>query len=123
MRGIKRNSISFEDIESLYKGGKITRTIHNRFFKSLVNLNITIKDTKVTIEFNPDKKLVDNQYIPFNVYNVKNAPILYRYVHYMNKYIYILQLFSNRGEELRNHSVKNQSVLLYNYISAYHLQS
>lgn len=88
--GIKRNSISFEDIESLYKGGKITRTIHNRFFKSLVNLNITIKDTKVTIEFNPDKKLVDNQYIPFNVYNVKNAPILYRYVHYMNKYIKLL---------------------------------
>ena len=85
--GIKRNSISFEDIESLYKGCKITRTIHNRFFKSLVNLNIAIKDTKVTIEFNPDKKLVDNQYIPFNVYNVKNAPILYRYVHYMNKYI------------------------------------
>ena len=94
--GIKRNSISFEDIESLYKGCKITRTIHNRFFKSLVNLNIAIKDTKVTIEFNPDKKLVNNQYIPLNVYNVKNTPILYRYVHYMNKYIKLLIFIINR---------------------------
>ena len=88
--GVKRNSISFEEIESLFKGNIITRTISNRFFKSLVNLNIAIKDTKVTIEFNPDKKLVNNQYIPLNVYNVKNAPILYRYVHYMNKYIKLL---------------------------------
>ena len=85
--GIKRNSISFEDIESLYKGCKITRTIHNRFFKSLVNLNIAIKDTKVTIEFNPSKKLVGNNYQPLTIHTLAKPNLMKKYVNMFSKFM------------------------------------
>ena len=88
--GVKRNSISFEEIESLFKGNIITRTISNRFFKSLVNLNITIKSANVTIEFKPHKQLVGNKYIPITIYKPKVSSSVAKFMFYVKKALKIL---------------------------------
>ena len=114
--GIKRNSISFEDIESLYKGGKITRTIHNRFFKSLVNLNIAIKDTKVTIEFNPSKKLVGNNYQPLTIHTLAKPNLMKKYVNMFSKF---MSKLSNNIQELCWKTYCNLHFYVYYNISQY----
>jgi len=62
--GIPRNSLSFEEVKQIYNGASITKTISNRFYKSFKNLNITIKDSTITIKNTNDKKLVNNRYLP-----------------------------------------------------------
>ena len=84
---MKRNSISFEEIESLFKGNVITRTISNRFFKSLVNLNITIKSANVTIEFKPHKQLVGNIYQPITIFKPKVNSSVVKFMFYIKKAI------------------------------------
>ena len=65
--GVKRNSLSFNELKYLFKGGLVTRLINNRFFKSLSNLSISIKDINLTLKYKPFKKLVDNQYLAIKV--------------------------------------------------------
>lgn len=62
--GVPRNSLSFEEVKSIYNGKTITKTIPNRFYKSFNDLNITIKDSTITIKNTNDKKLVNNRYLP-----------------------------------------------------------
>lgn len=62
--GIPRNSISWNEIIDLSKGISINKTIPDQFFKYLNKLQINIKHKNVLVEFKPDKKLVDNNYIP-----------------------------------------------------------
>ena len=66
----------------MYHGGTVQREIKNRFFKSLTNLNITIKNIKLSLSFKPYKKLVNNIYHPPFVNEIKqvkvNDPILSR---------------------------------------------
>ena len=69
--GVSRNSLSFNDFISLKLGNKITRDIPNRFFRSIINLSIVIKDSRVTIEFNPHKNLINNVYEPIIIYKEK----------------------------------------------------
>ena len=52
-----KNSLNFEDILKLIKGDKIIRLIPIRFFKSLKNLSINIKPTKITIKMNNNNKI------------------------------------------------------------------
>ena len=47
--GVERNSLSFNELVHLFKGGKINKVANSRFFKSLTNLSITIKDVNLTI--------------------------------------------------------------------------
>ena len=62
--GVKRESFSFKDIKVLHNGGVINRTIKSRFFRSLQNFTIKIKDSNLSIKVNRDKFLKDNIYYP-----------------------------------------------------------
>jgi hypothetical protein len=62
--GVPRNSLSFEEVKSIYNGKTITKIVPNRFYKSFNDLNITIKDSTITIKNTNDKELVNNKYIP-----------------------------------------------------------
>ena len=65
--GVKRDSLTFEQILELKDNKEITVKNDNRFFKSLNNLNIQIKSTVTNIKQNNDKTLVGNEYLPKNI--------------------------------------------------------
>lgn len=67
-----KNSLSFNDIIKLVNGEKIIREIPIRFFKSLKNLSINIKPTKITITANSNKKLINNIYLPLHIINLNH---------------------------------------------------
>jgi len=50
--GVSRDSLTFNEIEDIYSNKTIEKKIQNRFYKSLNNLNITIKSTKISIKKN-----------------------------------------------------------------------
>ena len=87
MRGVTRNSLSFNDIISLRQGSVITRVLDNRFFKSMVNLSITIKSANVTIEFKPHKQLVGNIYQPITIFKTKVNSSVVKFMFYIKKAI------------------------------------
>ena len=87
MRGVTRNSLSFNDIISLRQGSVITRVLDNRFFKSMVNLSITIKSANVTIEFKPHKQLVGNIYQPITIFKPKVNSSVVKFMFYIKKAI------------------------------------
>ena len=87
MRGVTRNSLSFNDIISLRQGSVITRVLDNRFFKSMVNLSITIKSANVTIEFKPHKQLVGNIYQPITIFKPKVNSSVVKFMVYIKKAI------------------------------------
>jgi len=67
--GVKRDSLTFNEIKSLYEGNEITKEIPTRFYKNLECLSINIKSTKTTLNFNPDKSLdlKTGFYIPLKI--------------------------------------------------------
>jgi hypothetical protein len=71
--GVPRNSLSFEEVKSLFEGNHITKNISSRFYKSFKDLNITIKDTSITIKNNSHKQLVNNIYLPPQVGNINKG--------------------------------------------------
>lgn len=66
-QGVKKDSLTFNEIKDIYNNKTIEKYIENRFYKSLNTLNITIKSTKLSIKKNNDKKLVNNSYIPKHI--------------------------------------------------------
>ena len=86
--GIKRNSLSFDNIKELFSGKSVTR-YNTRFFRSLQKLSITIKNIKTTISYKPHKILKDNIYLPIKINSVKK-PYIY------NPKIYKLQTMIDR---------------------------
>ena len=72
--GVPRNSLSFQDVKSIYNGKTITKIVPNRFYKSFNDLNITIKDSTITIKNTNDKKLVNNKYLPPVINSGYNDP-------------------------------------------------
>jgi DNA polymerase type B, organellar and viral len=71
--GIERDSLTFDEVEKIVDGLTITKNIENRFYKSFINLDVTIRPTKITIKQNNNKKLVNNLYLPLTVFNLNNA--------------------------------------------------
>jgi hypothetical protein len=71
--GIERDSLTFDEVEQIADGLTITKNIENRFYKSFINLDVTIRPTKITIKQNNNKKLVNNIYLPLTVFNLNNA--------------------------------------------------
>jgi DNA polymerase type B, organellar and viral len=67
--GVKRNTISFSEIISLFKGDSITKEVKNVFHKSLRKLDISIKDNLKSINIIEFKILNNNQFIPIKIYN------------------------------------------------------
>jgi len=69
--GVKRNSLTFNEIIDLYQGLTIHKTIDNRFYKSFNSLNISIKSANISITKSDRKVLVDNIYLPPHIINGK----------------------------------------------------
>ena len=68
--GIKRDSLTFYDIEQLACGNTLSRNVDVRFYKSFKDLNITvINDVKIDIKQNCSKLLFKNRYIPKHLIN------------------------------------------------------
>jgi hypothetical protein len=67
--GVPRNSLSFDEVKSIFNGQIVTKNISNRFFKSFINLNVTIKDTIINIKNTNQKKLVNNIYLPPQIHS------------------------------------------------------
>ena len=65
--GVKRNSLSYDQIIQLLNGGEIKVTNKDRFFRSMTSFNVKIKDSVGIIKQNADKELVNNEYIPKHV--------------------------------------------------------
>ena len=76
--GVTRNSLSFDQIMSLYGGNKITIDSRDRFFKSMKYLHIKIKNVNISITKCSDKKIINNTYIPINIINSENNNRLIR---------------------------------------------
>lgn len=68
--GITRNSLSFNEIVKLFNGQTLTKLIENRFYKSFKDLTIQIKNVNISVKMNPDKKLINNNYLPINIFNL-----------------------------------------------------
>lgn len=80
--GVKRNSVCFEELIKLFNGETLVKTIPNVFNKNLSNLNIKITDSKVSVDFHPDKQLVDNKYIPITIFEL-DTPLLNTNINYL----------------------------------------
>ena len=48
--GIKRDSLTFKEIESIFNNVVLTKEIPIRFYKSFKDLNIIIKSCKISIK-------------------------------------------------------------------------
>lgn len=65
--GVPRNSLSWEDIVNLSQNKPVIKQIPDQFFKYLNKLEINIKQKNIEITFNPDKKLINNKFLPINI--------------------------------------------------------
>jgi hypothetical protein len=70
--GVTRNSLSFNEIRDIFNGKIIVKDIPVRFYKTFKDLSIAIKPTKVTIKKTNDKVLIDNHYLPINIFNLNH---------------------------------------------------
>jgi hypothetical protein len=69
--GIERNALNWNEIEQISKGIIIVKPSPARFYKNISNLEINIKNSlNVSINFNPRKKLINNNYLPIKI-NIK----------------------------------------------------
>ena len=95
--GVPKDSLTFNEVINLFNGQILTKLIPIRFFNSFINLNIIIKPTKITIKKNSHKKLLNNFYLPINVFNLNNSldnrskiiklvNKIYKYFKYIFKY-------------------------------------
>ena len=71
--GVKRNTLSLNDIEDMLHGKELTINNPNRFIRSLSNFSIQIKDFFTTVKQNSDKQLINNEYLPRHV-NITTPP-------------------------------------------------
>lgn len=89
--GVPKNSLSFEDIIKFFKGETLTRFIPVRFFKNFDTLDIVIKSLTITTKKSGYKKLVNNVYIPFTIFNLNDAldnrPVISKYINKIIKFI------------------------------------
>jgi hypothetical protein len=62
--GVKRNSLSFDEVTNIANGYSITVNLPDRLYKSLRRLNVEFKASKLTITSSDSKPLIDNLYRP-----------------------------------------------------------
>ena len=62
--GIERDSLTWDEIEHIAKGGIITKNVESRFYKKFDNLEISSKNSQVSIAFNSYNLLNGNYYNP-----------------------------------------------------------
>jgi hypothetical protein len=71
--GVERDTLSFEEVRDIFKGKTIVRNISTRFYKSFKDLTISIDSTHITINNNPVKQLVNNEYQPITLKPFKES--------------------------------------------------
>lgn len=92
--GVPRYSLTFNEIKSIFYGDQINKKISLRFYKSFKDLSINIKsDLEMILTRSNDKKLVNNEYIPFNI-NKLNHDNLTLFNKLKNKILKVLKLFN-----------------------------
>jgi hypothetical protein len=65
--GVKRDSLSFKEIEKLASGETIVKDLPTRWVKSINDLSIKDQNIKVTLKKGCSKTLINNNYIPLTV--------------------------------------------------------
>lgn len=90
--GLPKNSVTRKDIEDLINYKTVCKPIPNQFFKSLTQMNIHIKEKKVTVKFDAEKQLVDNIYQPI-VINDLDTRFEFMKLKFMNKLNKLLKKF------------------------------
>ena len=83
--GVKRNTLSFDQIKSIHNGEIITVKQDSRFFKSMNDLSIKIQSVNTNIQRNNDKLLINNIYYPIHITNHRKPDILLFFVRRFNK--------------------------------------
>lgn len=68
--GADRNSLNFEDIESLSEGHTITKQYANTFNRNFNKMEITIKARTLNIHATTDKQLINNSYVSPYILNL-----------------------------------------------------
>ena len=71
--GIKRDSLTFDEIVKLSHGEKITKVIPLRFYRSMQDMSVSIRSSNVTISRTLDKPLINNRYIPLHLKNIESS--------------------------------------------------
>lgn len=71
--GVERDTLSFQDILNISNGDILDSTAKSRFYKSIANLKISIKDVKTSIQINSSKELIDNKYYPVHISYVEDV--------------------------------------------------
>jgi hypothetical protein len=88
--GVKRNSLTFVEVKNLFNGKTLIKETPMRFFRSMIELKIKIKKSKISIKKTSDKILYNNIYLP-PIINTKNnnmvTTILNKLIKYKNKVI------------------------------------
>lgn len=67
--GVERDSLTFEQVESIALGNELKVNTGSRFYKTFYNLNIRITDSFTTVSKSNSKELIDNNYIPIHIEN------------------------------------------------------
>jgi hypothetical protein len=99
--GIKRDSLTFNEIKNIFNGNIIIKDIPIKFYKSLEILNIKIKSSTTTILFNTDKILVNN-FTLFEFIKLILIGIYIKYIIYLINIIkYILINIIKRGKLIK----------------------
>ena len=70
--GVKRNSVPFNELEEIFKGKTVVKDKPNRFYKSMKELEIVVKDTTVKIDNQCYKERKGNKYLPLQVNTLNN---------------------------------------------------
>jgi hypothetical protein len=83
--GVTRDSLSFQEITDIFKGKTIVKSIINRFFRSMNDLSVNIKDITIKVSFKPNKQLINNNYLPIKI-SSNNKSLFTRFKFLMNKY-------------------------------------
>jgi hypothetical protein len=65
--GVERNSLTWNEIESIANGNIIHKTVSNRFYKDFKSLSIAINISKLSIKFDTFKILKHNIYQPIKI--------------------------------------------------------
>lgn len=74
--GAKRDSIPFDEIKSISLGNKIVKIYDNVFMRDVSQLDIRIRQRKITLKLSTDKKLDNNNnYIPIHINENKNMKV------------------------------------------------
>jgi hypothetical protein len=92
--GVPRDSLTFNEVKSVFDGYTIKKKIPLRFYKSFKDLSIKIKsDMEMELTRSNDKKLINNEYIPMIICNLNRDNLTF-FNKLKNKILKLFKLFN-----------------------------